>query len=171
MRYSKHPSIIRIKERANDTNKFAFQAFEYSEVWDEIKRLNIRNRRSGNIPPHILKMTSDLSFNKVTNIANTMVQSCIFPDPLKLTDVSPVYKDGNSSSKSNYRPISVLSAFSKVFERLLKRQMAPFMEPKLANITCGFRDRHALLRVIETIRMHIDQSGVCGMVLMDLSKV
>ena len=48
------------------------------------------------------------------------------------------------------------------------------MEPKLANIIYGFRDRHstqhALLRVIETIRMHIDQSGVCSMVLMDLSK-
>ena len=103
-----------------------------------------------------------------------MVQSCIFPDPLSLGDVSPVYKDGNSSSKSNYRPISALSTFSKVFQRRLKRQMAPFMEPKLGNIICGFRDRHStqhtLLRVIETIRMHIDQSGVCGMVLMDLSK-
>jgi len=44
---------------------------------------------------------------------------------------------------------------------LLKRQMSSFMEPKLANIICGFRDRHstqhALLRAIETIRMHIDE--------------
>ena len=56
----------------------------------------------------------------------------------------------------------------------MKRQMAPFMESKLANIICGFRDKHStqhtLLRVIETIRMYIDQSGVSGMVLMDLSK-
>ena len=48
------------------------------------------------------------------------------------------------------------------------------MEPKLTNIICGFREghstQHALLRVIETIRRHIDQSGVCCMVLMDLSK-
>ena len=116
-------------------------------------------------------MTSDLSFNKVTDI---MVRSCNFPDPLKLADVSPVYKDGNRSSKSNYRHISVLSAFSKVFENLLKWQMAPFIEPKITNLICGFRDRHnsqhALLRVIETIRMHINQSVVCGMVLMDLYK-
>ena len=39
LRYSKHTSIIRIKERANDTNRFAFQAFKYSEVWHEINRL------------------------------------------------------------------------------------------------------------------------------------
>ena len=77
--------------------------------------LNIRRETSGDIPSHILKKTSDLSFNKVTNIANTMAQSCIFSDPLKLADVSTVYKDGNSSSKGNYRPISVQSAFSKAF--------------------------------------------------------
>ena len=47
LRYSKHPSIIRIKERANDTNKLAFQACEYSEVWYEINHLNIRNKTSG----------------------------------------------------------------------------------------------------------------------------
>ena len=45
LRYSKHPSIIRIKERVNDANEFAFQAFEYSEVWDEINHLNIRKKQ------------------------------------------------------------------------------------------------------------------------------
>ena len=48
------------------------------------------------------------------------------------------------------------------------------MESKLINIICGFREKHstkcALLRFHETIRMHIGQSGECGMVLMDLSK-
>ena len=141
---------------------------------NEINCINIRNKNSGDIPAHILKMTSDLSFNKVTNIANSMAQSCIFPDPLKLADVSPEYKDGTNTLQNNHRRISILYAFSKVFERLLKRQMVLFMDPKLANIICGLRNRHstqhALLRFIETIRMHIDQSGVCGMILMNLSK-
>ena len=131
LQYSKYPSIIRSKERTNDANKLVFQTFEYSEVWDEINHLNMRKKTSGDIPSHISKMTSDFPFNQVTNIANSMVQSCIFPDPLKLADVLPVYRDGTSTAKSNYRSISVLSAFSKVFHRLLKKQMAPFMEPKL----------------------------------------
>ena len=72
-----------------------------------------------------------------------MVQSCICLDPLKLADVSPAHKDGTRTAKSSYRSISisVLSALSEVFERLLKREMALFMEPKLANIVCGFRDK------------------------------
>ena len=69
--------------------QFAFQAHEYYEVCDEIYYLNIM-KNSEDIPAHILKVTSNLSVNRVTNIANSMVQSCIFPDPLKLTDVSPV---------------------------------------------------------------------------------
>ena len=45
LRYSKHPNIIRIKERTNETNNIAFQDFEYSEVWGEINRLNTRTSR------------------------------------------------------------------------------------------------------------------------------
>ena len=101
LRYSRHPNTIRIKQRVNDTNKFAFQASEYSEVWDEINHINIRKKTSRHIPSHVLKITSNLSFNKVTSIANSMVQSCIFPDLLKLADASPIYKDGTSTSKSN----------------------------------------------------------------------
>ena len=72
--------------------KFVFLGFEYSEVSDEINHLNIRKKSSGDIPSRILEMTSNLSFNKVTTIANVVVQSCIFLDALKLTVVSPVYK-------------------------------------------------------------------------------
>ena len=52
LKYSKHPSIIRFKERANETDKFIFQAFEYSGVWDEISHFNINKKTSENIPAH-----------------------------------------------------------------------------------------------------------------------
>ena len=113
--------------------------FEFSEVWDEINHLNATKTIRGDIPTQIIKMTSDLSFNKVTSIANSMVQSCTFPDALKLADVSTGFKNGISTTKKNYRSISVLSSFLKVFERLLKKQMVMFIESKLSNIICGFR--------------------------------
>ena len=113
LRSSKHRSIIRIKKRVNDTNKFTFLAIEFSEVWDEINHLYIKKKGSGDTPTHILKVTSDLSFNKVTNIANSMVQSCIFHDPLEQVDVPSVCKDCTRTLKNNYRPLSVLSTLSK----------------------------------------------------------
>ena len=48
-----------------------------------------------------------------------MLLSCEFPDPLKAVDVSAIHKGSDPTSKRNYRPISVPSAMSKVFERLL----------------------------------------------------
>ena len=55
-----------------------------------------------------------------------MVEQCIFPEKLKLADVSPVFKNGDATVKKNFRPISVLSSLSKVFERLLLKQILPF---------------------------------------------
>ena len=54
---------------------------------------------------------------------NDAIDRNIFPDLLKLVDVTPVFKKGNKNDKSNYRPISVMKAFAIVFERLLFKQL------------------------------------------------
>ena len=63
---------------------------------------------------------------------------------------------------------------SKVFERLLLKQILPFIEKRLSSILCAFKKghstQHALFRVIEMLRRCIDKGGVTSMVLMDLSK-
>ena len=46
-----------------------------------------------------------------------------FPDSLKIAKVTPVYKSGDSSSLSNYRPISLLPCFSKMLERITYRRL------------------------------------------------
>ena len=48
---------------------------------------------------------------------NKSIEGCEFPDKLKKADVSPIFKNYDGTNKKNYRPISVLSALSKVFER------------------------------------------------------
>ena len=126
------------------------------------------------MPTHILKLTSDISFSAVTKLANEMVEQCTFPDELKLADVSPVFKSGNTIVKTNYRPISVLLSLSKVFERILLKQFLPFIEKRLSAILCAFKKghstQHALFRVSEMVRHSIDKGGITAMVLTDLSK-
>ena len=59
-------------------------------------------------------------------------------------------------NKENYRPVSLLSHISKVFERILYNQLNDFMKDKLANILIGFRKshsvKHSLLIMIEKMK-------------------
>ena len=103
-----------------------------------------------------------------------MLLTCEFPEPLKFVDVSSLYKSSESTSKVNYRPICVATAMSKVFERLIAKQINSFASTKISSLLCAYRKghsaQHALIRLIETIRKTLDRKGVAGMILMDLSK-
>ena len=51
----------------------------------------------------------------------------MFPNELKLADVSPVFKKDGDLNKDNYRPVSILSYMSKVFEKIFYKQIDRFM--------------------------------------------
>ena len=109
-----------------------------------------------------------------TNIFNDCVKSGNFPDILKYADITPVFKKGDTTDKTNYRPINTLSSFSKVFEKLIYAQINPFMEPKLSKYLAGFRAKHntqhALLKMIETWRAMLNKGNKFGAIIIDLSK-
>ena len=71
---------------------------------------------------------------------NKMIIKDVFPGKLKLADASPIFKSGESTHKGNYRPISVLLALSKVFERIMIKQIQPFANKFLSNLLCAFRN-------------------------------
>ena len=74
----------------------------------------------------------------------------------------------------NYRPVSVLPTVSKIFERLMQKQMNDFVEKFLSPYLCGYRkgynSQYALLAMIERWKMSLDNKGLAGGILMDLSK-
>ena len=76
--------------------------------------------------------------------------------------------------KSNYRPISVLNVFSKVFERFLLNQMVPYLDNVLSTYLPAYRKgyscQHVLLRLIVKWRQCLDQNKVVGAILIDFSK-
>ena len=85
-----------------------------------------------------------------------------------------IFKKGDNSIKENFRPISVLSSPSKIYERVLSQQILPFTIPKFSNLLSAFRGchstQHALIRLVEQCRKSLDNRGIVTMVLMDLSK-
>ena len=103
-----------------------------------------------------------------------MIKNSIFPDSAKRAAISPIFKNDDRSTKSNYRPLSVLPCFSKIFENVLKDQMTPYFENFLSVYLTAYRksfsSQHMLIRLIEMWKIQLDSSMVVGAVLMDLSK-
>ena len=110
----------------------------------------------------------------LTIIFNNCVRNRKFPDILKYADITPVFKKGNTTDKSNYKPISTLSNFSKILEERIYSQVNSFMESKLSKYLAGFRrnhkTQHTLLRVIESFRALLNKNQKVGAIIMDLSK-
>ena len=83
-------------------------------------------------------------------------------------------KKGFKGSKENYRPVSILPITSKIFEKIISKQIANFMNPLLSEYKCGFRrgftTQNFLLAILGKGKSSVDKGKVLGVVLTDLSK-
>ena len=126
------------------------------------------------MPIKIIKLATKVNINQLTDCINASIYENIFPNELKLGDISPIFKKDDSTDKNNYRPISVLSAISKIYEKLLTEQISSYMEDILSPDLCGFRKgyspQYSLIQLLENWRKCLDNKGVVGAILMDLSK-
>ena len=94
---------------------------------------------------------------------------------MKNAIITPVYKKGTKTSKYNYRLVSILSNISKIYKRLLFKQISEYFEPILSKFQCGFRKGfsapHCLLSMLEKWKTAVDNKKTVGALLTDLSKV
>ena len=97
-----------------------------------------------------------------------------FPMKLKLADISPIFKKMESIYVKNYRPVSILPAVPKFFERIMQKQMNGYIERFLSPFLCGYmkgyNSQYALLLMIEKWKESLDNGGHAGGIIMDLSK-
>jgi hypothetical protein len=75
------------------------------------------------ISTKLLKINSSIISSPLTHICNKSLYSGIFPDRLKYAVVKPLFNKGDKSKISSYRPISILSSFSKVLEKVMYNQL------------------------------------------------
>ena len=174
-KYKDHPSVLKIKEQfPKQDPKFKFRHVLPEEVNEQIVKLKTTKSARGNIPLKIIKLASKVNINALCDCINANINNNIFPDELKLADITPAFKKDENVYKTNYRPVSILSGFSKIYERVLYNQMEQYANEKLSIHLCGFRKgystQYALINLIEKWRSHLDKSGIIGTILLDLSK-
>ena len=136
-----------------------FKEVYISETGKELRELNSNKTATfGNIPTKILKQSSKSFSDTLQKLINDALRDGYFPKKLKCADVTSDFKNDDPTKTKNYRPVSVLPGVSKIFERLLHKQVS--IEQLLSHYMCGYRKgfstQHALLSLIKKWKKVLD---------------
>ena len=150
---------------------------EKLELAGLIDNLNIRKSPGAdNIGAKLVKQSVDVIIDPLLYIYNLSFSTGQVPDKLKIAKVIPLYKKDDPSYPGNYRPISLLSIFDKLLEKLMYNRLSKHLNRHklLYEYQFGFRANYstslALIEVLDRIYDGLDNGNtVCG-VYLDLQK-
>ena len=154
------------------------EAFKFKEITPEKIAKSIskmKNSKSGKIATKFVKDTIEITAPMLSIIFNKSTKHGIFPKNLKIGKVCPIYKGkGSKSDPDNYRPISVLSVITRLFEKLIHEQLFPYFNDYLYKNQSGFRPKYstqtALLNTTNQWFLNIDRNDYNLAVFLDLRK-
>ena len=125
--FSQHPSILKIKENTNSSACFSFRTVYKEDLLYQLNSLDpTKPTQKSDIPANIIKKNYDIFSEFLFENFNNIILTSLFPEQLKYADVKPTFKKGSRNNKRNYRPVSILSNFFKIYERLLYKQLETY---------------------------------------------
>ena len=142
---------------------------------DEVNTIirEIQNGKSSDIPIGVIKKTSKIISPILSSHFNYLMEVGKFPNELKLGKITPIYKKESDDLLENYRPVSTLPIFEKIFEKIIYSRLNNYFVSKgiLHDRQFGFRKQHstshALNYSIDKIKQSIDH---VLRILIDVSK-
>ena len=128
------------------------------------------------VAPRIMKENHETLSVVLSDLINISFNTGTFPEQLKLGKVIPVYKKKEKFLPGNYRPISILNFFSKIFEKAMYKRLYGFLIQHniLYKYQFGFRQDHsttlALIQILDEMHEYIDQGNFVVGTYIDLTK-
>jgi len=154
-----------------------FKSFSTHEIISMINSLKTKNSFGyDEISPKILKISANYISSPLTYICNRVFSTGVFPDRLKYTTVTPIFKKGNKQDPSNYRPISVLTSFAKVLESALYVRLTEYitLNNLLTDQQFGFRKGFstdvAIFKLTYEVLNALNGKSMVGSIFFDLEK-
>ena len=146
-------------------------------VYMLLSRINERKAPGlDNIPNKLIKIAAEIISPSLTEIFARSISTGIFPSEWKTARVSPIFKKGKKNDPNNYRPISVIPAVAKIFEKVIFEQLYNYFNINrlLTHCQSGFRSLHstltALLEATSNWSVNIDSGLLNGVIFIDLKK-
>ena len=174
-RHCNHPSIIKIKENNAYSDMFHFQCINHADVVKIINDFDSKKAQGyDRMPMKMLQKSAKYIASAIAKIINDSMSNCVFPDSLKLAEVSSLFKKKDALIKTNYRPVSILVALSKIYEKAVGVQLTGYFNSIFSTLLSAFRKGYscqsALLNMIENFKRALDKGEYVACISMDISK-
>ena len=135
------------------------------------KKCNLNNYEAKIIKDNVTSLAYPIIF-----LFNQSVRESTFPKFLKSAQVVPIYKKGSKANVNNYRPISLLNVFSKIFEKLMKLYLLEFshskniFDPNQYGFRKGLGTQDALIDFSKQLYNELDKSNSVLSIFIDFTK-
>ena len=145
-----------------------------SEVYDVLNGLE--NNKASDIPINIVKKSSSIITPVLVGTFNHCMKIGIFPESLKVGKITPIFKKGDAQLLENYRPVSTLPIFGKIFEKIIYERLYSFfisqniMNPQQFGFMKGHSTSHALNFSIDLIERSLANHMHVLAIFIDFSK-
>ena len=156
---------------------FQFQPIRPSEVLSALRDLDIKKSAGPDgISALFLRQTAEIIAEPLTLIYNHSLNTGTVPLAWKRSNVTPVYKGGDTENPGNFRPISVVPVVAKVLEKMVAHQLGLFLESHhlLNDLQGAYRHgrsaEHILLYAVDTITQALDNGDSVCAAFLDLKK-
>ena len=158
-------------------NSFYLEPITADDILIEIKRLK-HNKSPGHdlIGSKVIQLCPDIFATNLSKIYNWGIENGKYPDELKIARVIALYKKGVKYDPNNYRPISLLSHFDKILEKIICRRLVSFLERNkiLYCYQYGFRKLYstalALIEITDFIKRLLDEKNYVISIFIDFKK-
>jgi hypothetical protein len=154
-----------------------FKSFSTKEITLIIKSLKTKNSSVyDEISTKLLKISVNYICSPITHICNKSISTGIFPERLKFSIIKSLFKKGDRAIPSNYRPISLLTAFSKVMGKALYNRLIDHLNINslLNPHQFGFRRKlsteNAIFNLTHGILKALNSKMIVGSIFFDLEK-